>query len=1273
MDGYEKSDDGVGMRRETACFLMWNSYLTRALRSAVQSDNWVVPLIHGSWEQRQLSVLRPVMTIDTCRLGASPPHFAGHTIQETKRGINDQGKVTNKHFENLRCRYGNPIVVLNLLKSKTPKSKLITYIPWDFNKHIKHGGSYDHLSDNRSVHNTSTDLKHASENGGDNVLGQRPLDDSPKSSLGAAAVSPSPLLNTKGGAAAAGGAPPAAPSAPPGPPTDADRVGKALPGLLVFDHVSVGAYSTLQNGILRTNCIDCLDRTNVAQFAYGLAAFGRQLHELGYGGSDAHSVFFQRQKGEWEATTQSRALFVNQKLDAINIFLLRSTSVVILELSWVIMLQDPKYLTYGIWRLTTTSTKLSKSPSSDSQSNNLSSWLAGDQAGGGGAAKPKPSSQQADLMPRAPNSLLQQLGRSGGIGAADSGVLSTPQLAITSAHPAPPTTALAGAGSSAGGGGSVHKGRHSAVASVLLQSGVSPQGALARGSSPGGRAKLPLASGALKRRRGRSAVMVLPTLSSDEEEGGRERGRAQRGAAPGSSGGISARVAIEGVGGAGSATTMGSTSMWDFSSMFSLLRSVPEAPLSVFLPRHNCGERFLLSFDVLLSKAPIKVSDVRLYEMNRQSTYLWTAVQQAFSFFWTPQQLAQAGTNKKRQAQQQTAKDQVGRKTTPQHPWRPDVVTMTPSPSTSSPHGGFQRYSADSSRVSNGPRSPQWSISSPQQQQQQGAVTLGQNLGRTPPSYRKQYQREFYTWSGGRANYGSVVADGLLAPLLLFFHPALAPPHSQPVNGTGLQIHGLPTASLLPHAQVYTGCTHHSLIPDVGGLCQVSQTHEWEIQDSLQAWPACHSVSIAALSPPNFPSSGPLTSWNGDLVVTPKKQTVKRQDSSNAAHWSMLNMFSAMTRGNNLTPPVPELNDFIEIKPNVKGCMPRVPLGPDRLFAGGPGTSAPKKATHEALTARLSMGSLAEFPSWGEKKQATTQAAAAPWSNLSHVATSSRTQAGVTSGGFVGNRLRYKGNPFSQQGQEAGEGTWLVSQSLEWDPGPAVSTSAHDHIPMLSGASPLVIFVGAKAAAAAASDVVAHTTLPVGAKAAAAAASDAVAHTTLPMGAKAAAAAVFAAGPHGHPYAKRRFSNDLLHGLQHSYDERLLSYEDLDGQHGEQHPSGQGAGAGGAADDANPEGHGNRYPFNLNGAVGGLGPSMGELLYSDLEDMGLSWDLTPWWRAGADMSYQEIACLHWEVAAANCLDDYSDYVLCTAADLPTDHTQALTEMYAHTCDVMTLL
>lgn len=37
----------------------------------------------------------------------------------------------------------------------------------------------------------------------------------------------------------------------------------------------------LQNGICRTNCVDCLDRTNAAQFVFGKRALGHQLYTLG--------------------------------------------------------------------------------------------------------------------------------------------------------------------------------------------------------------------------------------------------------------------------------------------------------------------------------------------------------------------------------------------------------------------------------------------------------------------------------------------------------------------------------------------------------------------------------------------------------------------------------------------------------------------------------------------------------------------------------------------------------------------------------------------------------------------------------------------------------------------------------------------------------------------------------------------------------------------------------------------------------------------------------
>lgn len=119
-----------------------------------------------------------------------------------------------------------------------------------------------------------------------------------------------------------------------------------------------------QKGVLRTNCIDCLDRTNVAQYAYGLAALGHQLHALGviespkvdldaplaselmgfyermgdtlahqYGGSAAHNKIFSQRRGQWKAATQSQEFFRTlqryysnaymdaEKQDAINVFL----------------------------------------------------------------------------------------------------------------------------------------------------------------------------------------------------------------------------------------------------------------------------------------------------------------------------------------------------------------------------------------------------------------------------------------------------------------------------------------------------------------------------------------------------------------------------------------------------------------------------------------------------------------------------------------------------------------------------------------------------------------------------------------------------------------------------------------------------------------------------------------------------------------------------------------------------------------------------------------
>jgi hypothetical protein len=37
----------------------------------------------------------------------------------------------------------------------------------------------------------------------------------------------------------------------------------------------------VQTGVLRINCVDCVDRTNAAQYSFGLLAFGEQLNAFG--------------------------------------------------------------------------------------------------------------------------------------------------------------------------------------------------------------------------------------------------------------------------------------------------------------------------------------------------------------------------------------------------------------------------------------------------------------------------------------------------------------------------------------------------------------------------------------------------------------------------------------------------------------------------------------------------------------------------------------------------------------------------------------------------------------------------------------------------------------------------------------------------------------------------------------------------------------------------------------------------------------------------------
>ena len=136
------------------------------------------------------------------------------------------------HFDNLFERYGGPIYVLNLIKSRerTPReSKLLK----EYTNAINYLNQF--LPEDKKITYKAWDMSRASKSRDQDVIA---------------------TLEEIGGEVI--------------PKTGFFRNG--------YDEASG---LTLQNGIARTNCIDCLDRTNAAQFVIGKRALGHQLHALG--------------------------------------------------------------------------------------------------------------------------------------------------------------------------------------------------------------------------------------------------------------------------------------------------------------------------------------------------------------------------------------------------------------------------------------------------------------------------------------------------------------------------------------------------------------------------------------------------------------------------------------------------------------------------------------------------------------------------------------------------------------------------------------------------------------------------------------------------------------------------------------------------------------------------------------------------------------------------------------------------------------------------------
>jgi phosphatidylinositol 3,5-bisphosphate 5-phosphatase len=173
-------------------------------------------------------------------------------------------EATGLHFEDLSSRYGDPVVVLNLIKkkerapresllgaefkraatllnSRRPAERALDYVAWDFSAVSKGKGLKYLFPEVKPI------LEHAYNATGLFVYNPRGRADD------AMPWEASSLSESAGEEV----------------PADAE-----------------GVRVRLQRGLLRANCIDCLDRTNVAQCIFGLLVLGVQLRELDLSDTD---------------------------------------------------------------------------------------------------------------------------------------------------------------------------------------------------------------------------------------------------------------------------------------------------------------------------------------------------------------------------------------------------------------------------------------------------------------------------------------------------------------------------------------------------------------------------------------------------------------------------------------------------------------------------------------------------------------------------------------------------------------------------------------------------------------------------------------------------------------------------------------------------------------------------------------------------------------------------------------------------------------------------
>eukprot|EP00743_Colponemidia_sp_Colp-15_P010772 GILK01011911.1.p1 GENE.GILK01011911.1~~GILK01011911.1.p1 ORF type:complete len:1109 (-),score=182.75 GILK01011911.1:135-3461(-) len=282
---------------------VWNYHLLRDVMPNVKSGDWILPIIHGYYGQTRCTSFGK--TIDLILIARRSRHFAG--TRYLKRGLNGRGHVANDveteqivhdrttasfldgrfsafvqmrgsiplfwsqegnpmvpkkpaivlnradplfaatrlHFYDLFQRYGSPCLVLNLVKQveKHPREQVIGDAFSEVIRFINSGLPVEHQVQYKAWdYNRAS--KGASKGAKSEILFQS------LHVVGDWVLSKTNFFMNK----------------------------RPAPNS-IWKGTSNGAQ--FQIGVVRTNCIDCLDRTNAVQFFIGKHALACQLHAMG--------------------------------------------------------------------------------------------------------------------------------------------------------------------------------------------------------------------------------------------------------------------------------------------------------------------------------------------------------------------------------------------------------------------------------------------------------------------------------------------------------------------------------------------------------------------------------------------------------------------------------------------------------------------------------------------------------------------------------------------------------------------------------------------------------------------------------------------------------------------------------------------------------------------------------------------------------------------------------------------------------------------------------